>query len=57
MSFKIENPTFGTDFEMCVRAIDTRKLKSVVGLLGGTKNKPLELGKGCFRQEDNVMAE
>jgi hypothetical protein len=31
--------------------------KSGVGLIKGTKKRPLSIGEGCFRQEDNVGAE
>lgn len=30
---------------------------SIIGKLGGTKSKPLPIGKGCAVQEDNVAAE
>jgi hypothetical protein len=48
--------TLGSDPEFGVVDFDGVP-KSVVGLLGGTKDEPLGLGKGCARQEDNVGAE
>jgi hypothetical protein len=54
-SFQIKNPTFGSDFEMPL-FLDNMP-KSIVGLLGGTKEEPISIGNGCFKQEDNVNAE
>lgn len=45
----------GTDFELPL--ILNGEPISIVGLLGGTKDEPLSIGKDCFRQEDNVSAE
>lgn len=47
----------GTDFELPIINVESKEPVSVVGLLGGTKDEPLSIGKGCARQEDNVMAE
>ncbi len=33
------------------------KFISIIGLLGGSKFEPLDIGKGCAVQEDNVAAE
>lgn len=54
---KILEPTLGTDFELAILDENTNDFKSVVGRLGGTKDEPLSIGEGCFRQEDNVAAE
>lgn len=55
-TFQINNPTFGSDFEMFVED-QQGVIVPVVGLLGGTKSEPLDIGEGCFRQEDNTQAE
>lgn len=50
----------GTDAECFLLDSKTGNPIPVIGLLGGTKHKPLpvlELGKGFCVQEDNVMAE
>lgn len=54
---KLINVTIGADPEFAVVDLITGEPKSVVGLLGGTKKRPLSIGKGCSRQEDNVNAE
>jgi hypothetical protein len=48
---------FGTDFETGVQDKKTGTIIPVVGLLGGTKDNPISIGNGCYRQEDNAMAE
>ena len=48
--------TIGTDPEVFLIDANDR-LVSVVGRLGGTKEIPKPIGKGCAVQEDNVMAE
>lgn len=53
---KINNPTFGSDFEMFLKNKEGKYI-SAVGIIGGTKKKPLSIGEGCFRQVDNVMGE
>lgn len=54
--FKLINVTLGSDPEFAV--VDRNGIpKSVVGLLGGTKQKPTDIGNGCGSQEDNVGAE
>lgn len=48
--------TIGTDIEFFV--VDENNVSvSVEGYLGGSKKEPLDIGNGCFRQEDNVNAE
>jgi len=50
----------GTDTEIFLRDIQTGNPVPVIGLIGGTKEKPKpvpELGKGFCVQEDNVMLE
>lgn len=54
--FKIDNPTFGTDFEMPLINSEGNPI-SVVYKIGGSKKRPRSIGKGCFVQEDNVNAE
>jgi hypothetical protein len=55
--FIIEDPTFGSDFEIGVENIKERKIIPVCGLIGGTKDFPRDIGNHCHAQEDNVMAE
>lgn len=52
----VNNPTFGSDFEMFLRDKKGNYF-SAVGRIGGTKERPLSIGEGCFRQEDGVLAE
>lgn len=47
--------TIGTDPELFV-GIDNN-IRAVCGKLGGTKGKPIDLGRGIGLQEDNVMLE
>ncbi len=55
---RINNITLGTDPEFFLIDKTTGKYIPIVGLIGGTKHKPLKLGKeGHAWQEDNVMAE
>jgi len=54
---KITNPTFGSDPEFFGVDRDTLQPVSVIGKLGGSKSEPLDIGNGCSRQEDNVLAE
>lgn len=48
--------TIGTDFEMPIILKDGTPL-SGIGIIGGSKTKPIDIGRGCSKQEDNVMAE
>lgn len=49
--------TLGADPELFIQTTDGR-MKSIIGLLGGTKSQPLAIGNGLFQvQEDNVAAE
>lgn len=59
MLFQIKNVTVGTDPEVFIRDIISKKIISAEGLIGGTKQRPLALKArpGCAIQEDNVMAE
>lgn len=50
------NFTIGADPELFLKDKND-KLTSIVGLIGGTKRKPLPIGNGCAIQEDNVAAE
>lgn len=47
--------TIGTDFELPL--FRNGKGVSAIGIIGGTKENPIPIGKGCSKQEDNVMAE
>lgn len=56
----LKNIKIGADPEMFIKEINSNKIVPCVGVLGGTKEKPLELIKGnpdFLIQEDNVMAE
>lgn len=48
--------TIGTDVEFFV-VDDNNNSVSVEGKLGGEKKRPLDIGNGCNRQEDCVLAE
>ncbi len=56
MSFQIEEQTLGSDFEMGVFTEDNI-VTPVTNKLGGTKENPIDIGNGCFKQEDGPMAE
>jgi hypothetical protein len=47
--------TFGSDPEFGIFFND--KPISGIGLIGGSKKEPMDIGEGCGVQEDNVMAE
>lgn len=50
--------TIGADPEVFLRNSETKELIPACGLIGGSKDKPLSLGrKGYYVQEDNVMLE
>ena len=48
--------TVGADPEMFATD-DTGKIRSVIGLIGGSKLRPLQVSEGFFVQEDNVALE
>lgn len=52
----IRNPTLGTDAEIFLKDLTGRYFPAC-GLIGGTKEKPKDLGDGYAVQEDNVMLE
>ncbi len=55
---QIKNVTIGADPEVFFEDLKTNKIISAEGLIGGSKNDPKPLAKkGCFIQEDNIMAE
>jgi hypothetical protein len=54
---KLKHIMLGSDPEFGAVDINSLIPKSVVNILGGTKSDPLDLGRGCGRQEDNVGAE
>lgn len=56
MAFEIENETLGSDFEMGVFT-NNNIVTPVTNKLGGTKEEPIDIGNGCFKQEDGPMAE
>jgi len=52
--------SIGADPEFFLRSVTSGELVPAIGLLGGTKERPLQidgLADGCMMQEDNVMAE
>lgn len=49
--------TIGTDPEIFLKDKETKQIKSVSGILGGTKDEPKSIGKKCKVQEDNILAE
>lgn len=48
--------TIGSDPEVFV-ANKEGKVESIIGLLSGTKEEPLDIGRNCSVQEDNILAE
>ena len=56
MSYKIDNITIGSDPEIFIKDIDGG-ISSAIDLFGGTKDEPLDIGEGCFVQEDNILVE
>lgn len=57
MNNKINNVTIGADPEVFLIDSKTNLPKSSIGIIGGTKNEPIDIGEGCALQEDNVMTE
>ncbi len=57
MPKKIENWKLGTDPEVLLMNKDTKEVESAIGIVGGTKYEPMDIGEGCALQEDNVMCE
>lgn len=53
---KIINPTFGSDFEMFVEN-ENGIIVPCPFWFGGSKTIPLDIGEGCARQRDGVLAE
>lgn len=56
MSYKIENITIGSDPEIFIKNNEDM-LDSAIDLFGGTKEEPIDIGEGCFVQEDNILVE
>jgi len=56
MRIKIKKWTLGMDNEYLILDKNDNPI-SGIGKVGGTKNRPLDIGKACGRQEDNVAAE
>jgi len=46
----------GLDPEIFIKD-ENNKLDSAIGLFGGTKSDPIDIGKGCAIQEDNILVE
>lgn len=53
---KLKNITFGADPEFFLINKDGEHIPAI-GKIGGTKEEPLDIGKGVKLQEDNVMVE
>ena len=53
----IDNVLLGADPEVFLLDQKTNKYVSSIGLIGGSKENPRDLGNGIFVQEDNVLAE
>lgn len=51
------NYTIGSDPEVFLSRISNGKIASGIGLFGGTKDEPLDIGSGCACQEDNILVE
>jgi len=56
MSYKIENVLIGSDPEIFIQD-ENNNLSSAIDLFGGTKDEPIDIGQGCFIQEDNILVE
>lgn len=50
------NFLIGSDPEIFIKDKDG-KISSGIGLFKGTKENPIDIGKGCFVQEDNILVE
>lgn len=50
-------PLLGADPEFFLMNQTTGDPVPIIGMLGGTKDKPQDMGSGFYAQEDNVMAE
>jgi len=55
--YNYNNLTIGSDPEVFVRDFETKELASIIGVFNAGKNDPLDIGTGCFVQEDNILAE
>jgi hypothetical protein len=53
----VENVLRGADPELFLRSIDSNFPVTSIGLIGGTKQSPRQLGHGYALQEDNVAVE
>lgn len=54
---KLEDVTIGSDTELFLIERETGNFKSAVGLIGGKKGSPIDIGKCCGLEEDNVSVE
>lgn len=52
-----KNVTLGCDPELFLYNPQENTFHSVIGLIGGTKEQPRDIGNGCAVQEDNMAAE
>jgi hypothetical protein len=53
----MENWLIGTDYEFGLENKNTKVITSAIGLVGGTKDEPIDIGRGCGKQEDCTMVE
>lgn len=53
----IENVIRGADPELFLQVVETGVPRTSIGLIGGTKHEPRQLGDGFALQEDNVTVE
>jgi len=56
MSYSIKNVLIGSDPEIFIKD-KSGELSSAINLFKGTKDNPIDIGKGCFVQEDNILVE
>lgn len=54
---KYANLKIGSDPEVFVKHIETGEIASIIGVFNAGKDDPLDIGNGCFVQEDNILAE
>ncbi len=53
----MKNIKIGSDPEVFIKDMETGDIMSIIGLLGGSKQLPMDIGEGCSCQEDNILAE
>tara|TARA_R110000796_G_scaffold236214_1_gene355496 strand:- start:77954 stop:78820 length:867 start_codon:yes stop_codon:yes gene_type:complete len=59
MSYKnsYKNLTIGSDPEIFLKNEEDDSLSSVIGIFNAGKLDPMDIGNGCYVQEDNILAE